>query len=62
MAAPTRVPAGHPPMIDPEERPAVTATVDVPVPTLVGESVLVEPDAVRILDRRVFPFERTWVT
>ena len=35
---------------------------DVPVPTLVGESVLVEPDAVRILDRRVFPFERTWVT
>jgi methylthioribose-1-phosphate isomerase len=24
--------------------------------------VLVEPDAVRILDRRVFPFERTWVT
>lgn len=36
--------------------------VDVPVPTLVGQSVLVEPDAVRILDRRVFPFERTWVT
>jgi methylthioribose-1-phosphate isomerase len=35
---------------------------DVPVPTLVGESVLVEPDAVRILDRRVFPFERTWMT
>src|SRR3954468_6218187 len=32
------------------------------VPTLVGESVLVEPDAVRILDRRVFPFERSWVT
>jgi methylthioribose-1-phosphate isomerase len=38
------------------------ATVEVPVPTLVGASVLVEPDAVRILDRRVFPFERTWVT
>src|SRR3954454_14267625 len=35
---------------------------EVPVPTLVGESVVVEPDAVRILDRRVFPFERTWVT
>src|SRR3954465_13201855 len=34
---------------------------DVPVPTLVGESVVVEPDAVRILDRRVFPFERAWV-
>jgi methylthioribose-1-phosphate isomerase len=32
------------------------------VPTLVGESVVVEPDAVRILDRRVFPFERSWVT
>src|SRR3954452_13285369 len=36
--------------------------MEVPVPTLVGESVVVEPDAVRILDRRVFPFERTWVT
>src|SRR3954454_18725153 len=36
--------------------------MDVPVPTLVGQSVLVEPDAVRILDRRVFPFERSWVT
>jgi methylthioribose-1-phosphate isomerase len=36
--------------------------MDIPVPTLVGQSVLVEPDAVRILDRRVFPFERTWVT
>src|SRR4051794_40781310 len=34
---------------------------EVPVPTLVGQSVVVEPDAVRILDRRVFPFERTWV-
>jgi methylthioribose-1-phosphate isomerase len=34
---------------------------DVPVPTLIGQSVLVEPDAVRILDRRVYPFERTWV-
>src|SRR4051795_6774255 len=36
--------------------------IGVPVPTLVGESVVVEPDAVRILDRRVFPFERSWVT
>ncbi|RFU22470.1 s-methyl-5-thioribose-1-phosphate isomerase [Geodermatophilus marinus] len=35
---------------------------EVPVPTLVARSVLVEDDAVRILDRRVFPFERTWVT
>src|SRR4051794_20340766 len=56
-----RRPAGAahppPPMITRE----VTA-VDVPVPTRVGESVVVEPDAVRILDRRVFPFERTWVT
>ncbi len=36
--------------------------MDVPVPTLVGQSVVVEADAVRILDRRVFPFERSWVT
>jgi methylthioribose-1-phosphate isomerase len=36
--------------------------MNVPLPTLVGQSVIVEPDAVRILDRRVFPFERTWVT
>src|SRR3954452_7329860 len=36
--------------------------LDVPVPTLVGQSVLIEPDAVRILDRRAFPFERSWVT
>jgi methylthioribose-1-phosphate isomerase len=62
VAVPVRASAGHPPTIDPEERPAVTVTVDVPVPTLVGESVVVEPDAVRILDRRVFPLERTWVT
>src|SRR3954452_15028098 len=59
---PRRRAAGHPPLTEPEERPPVTATLDVPVPTLVGESVVVEPDAVRILDRRVFPFERTWVT
>jgi methylthioribose-1-phosphate isomerase len=36
--------------------------MDVPVPTLVGQSVVIEPDAVRILDRRVFPFQRSWVT
>jgi methylthioribose-1-phosphate isomerase len=36
--------------------------MDVPVPTLVGQSVVVEADAVRILDRRLFPFERSWVT
>jgi Predicted translation initiation factor 2B subunit, eIF-2B alpha/beta/delta family len=30
-------------------------------PTLVAESVLLEGATVRILDRRVFPFERTWV-
>src|SRR3954451_17906626 len=40
----------------------VSTAVDVPVPTLIGQSVLLEPDAVRILDRRVFPFERSWVT
>ncbi|HEX2072752.1 MAG TPA: s-methyl-5-thioribose-1-phosphate isomerase [Geodermatophilus sp.] len=40
----------------------MTATVDVPVPTLVAQSVVIEPDAVRILDRRVFPLQRTWVT
>ncbi|MGY1605147.1 methylthioribose-1-phosphate isomerase [Geodermatophilus sp. SYSU D00815] len=38
------------------------SSIDVPVPTLVGQSVVVEADAVRILDRRVFPFERVWVT
>ena len=36
--------------------------VDVPVPTIISQSVLIEADAVRILDRRVFPFEKTWVT
>jgi methylthioribose-1-phosphate isomerase len=40
----------------------VTAPVDVPVPTIISQNVLIEPDAVRILDRRVFPFERSWVT
>src|SRR4051794_28602395 len=41
---------------------AAVSRTEVPVPTLVGESVVVEADAVRILDRRVFPFERTWLT
>lgn len=36
--------------------------VDVPVPTLIRDSVLIEADAVRILDRRVYPFERAWVS
>lgn len=31
-------------------------------PTLVAKSVLLEDDAVQILDRRVFPFEKKWVT
>jgi methylthioribose-1-phosphate isomerase len=31
-------------------------------PSLVTQSVLLADDAVRILDRRVFPFQRTWVT
>jgi methylthioribose-1-phosphate isomerase len=53
MAAPAGVSPSHSPVIN---------SVEPPVPTLVGESVVVEPDAVRILDRRVFPFERTWVT
>jgi methylthioribose-1-phosphate isomerase len=34
----------------------------VPVPTIIAQNVLIEEDAVRILDRRVFPFERSWVT
>lgn len=37
-------------------------SIEVPVPTLIAQSVLIEPDAVRILDRRVFPFQRTWVS
>jgi methylthioribose-1-phosphate isomerase len=40
----------------------VTTPVDVPVPTIISQNVLIEPDAVRILDRRVFPFQKTWVT
>jgi methylthioribose-1-phosphate isomerase len=37
-------------------------TTDIPVPTIISQNVLIEDDAVRILDRRVFPFERSWVT
>lgn len=33
----------------------------IPVPTLIAQSVLIEDDCVRILDRRKFPFERVWV-
>lgn len=35
---------------------------EIALPTLVRESVVVGEDGVRILDRRVFPFEITWVT
>lgn len=31
------------------------------LPTLLRDSVLLEPDRVRILDRRVFPFRKQWV-
>ncbi|WP_274631363.1 S-methyl-5-thioribose-1-phosphate isomerase [Arvimicrobium flavum] len=34
----------------------------VTMPTVMRENVLVEPDCVRILDRRVFPFETSFVT
>ena len=34
---------------------------DTPLPTLLTESVLLEPDRVRILDRRVFPFQKSFV-
>lgn len=40
----------------------MTSPVDVPVPTIISQNVLIEPDVVRILDRRVFPFEKSWVT
>jgi methylthioribose-1-phosphate isomerase len=40
----------------------MTASIDVPVPTIISQNVLIEDDAVRILDRRVFPFEKSWVT
>ena len=36
--------------------------VHIPQPTLVAKSVLLESDAVQILDRRIFPFEKKWVT
>lgn len=35
--------------------------ITVTMPTLMRESVLLEADRVRILDRRVFPFEKTFV-
>jgi methylthioribose-1-phosphate isomerase len=34
---------------------------DVPVPTLLTRSVVLEPDRVRILDRRIFPHEVRYV-
>jgi methylthioribose-1-phosphate isomerase len=36
-------------------------TLEITLPTLLRESVLLEPDRVRILDRRVFPFEHRFV-
>lgn len=36
--------------------------LDVTMPTILRESVLIEPDRVLILDRRVFPFEKSFVT
>jgi methylthioribose-1-phosphate isomerase len=35
--------------------------IHVPQPTLVAKSVVLDGDVVRILDRRVFPFEKVWV-
>src|SRR4051795_465601 len=52
----------HTCVLSPKTQASLPMPEAVPVPTLVGESVVVEPDAVRILDRRVFPFERTWVS
>ncbi len=40
----------------------MTSTDAIPIPTIISQNVLIDDDAVRILDRRVFPFERTWVT
>lgn len=37
-------------------------SIDIPVPTIISQNVLIQDDAVRILDRRIFPFEKTWVT
>jgi methylthioribose-1-phosphate isomerase len=34
----------------------------VQLPTLLRESVIIENESVKILDRRVFPFEKTWVS
>jgi methylthioribose-1-phosphate isomerase len=62
MAALLGVSASHLPMVKSRRPSEGDRLMDVPVPTLVRQSVVVEPDAVRILDRRVFPFERTWVT
>src|SRR4051794_36854532 len=57
-----RVPPADRPTVPGAGRGHEVSAIEVPVPKLVGQSVVVEPDAVRILDRRVFPFERTWVT
>ena len=40
---------------------AAMSIPETPLPTLLTESVLLEPDRVRILDRRVFPFQKSFV-
>lgn len=39
----------------------MTTTTTIPEPTLMRESVLIEADRVRILDRRIFPLEKRFV-
>lgn len=56
-------------LLDNEETGVITlknylTTMSIPeatLPTLLRESVILEPDRVRILDRRVFPFKKTFV-
>jgi len=43
------------------KQPPSMSTNEAPLPTLLRESVILEPDRVRILDRRVFPFEHRFV-
>ena len=43
------------------QQPALMSTTPALLPTLMRDSVILEPDRVRILDRRVFPFEHRFV-
>ncbi|MEO6626169.1 MAG: s-methyl-5-thioribose-1-phosphate isomerase [Burkholderiaceae bacterium] len=43
------------------DRLASMSIPEAPLPTLLRDSVILEPDRVRILDRRVFPFEKSFV-